>query len=148
MRRTFAILCACICATRALAQTPESEIAGSGIPPRRIVTVITAEHFHAPEEIPEVRLVLEGAHLNAIANALGSEAVAALVKHTLGAGAFEELRGIFTTPQGGSDALRAALSGRVILLAGDGWALAVDAGKEGNRALLQSLGAQLTAPST
>ena len=89
MRRTFAILCACICATRALAQTPESEIAGSGIPPRRIVTVITAEHFHAPEEIPEVRLVLEGAHLNAIANALGSEAVAALVKHTLGAGAFE-----------------------------------------------------------
>ena len=148
MRRTFAILCACICATRALAQTPESETARTAVPPRRMVTVITAEHLHAPEEIPEVRLVLEGAHLNAIADALGSDAVAALVKHTLGAGAFEELRGIFTTPQGGSDALRAALSGRVILLAGDGWALAVDAGKEGNRALLQSLGAQLTAPST
>ncbi|MSR40681.1 MAG: hypothetical protein EXS10_02115 [Phycisphaerales bacterium] len=137
-----------VCAASVFAQSPviERDAPHTTVPPRHRTKIVVTTTIGAPCETPEVHMLVEGAHLNTIAKSLGHDAVSALVRGLLGASAFDELAGIFGTADGSNEALRAALDGRIIMLAGEGWALAVDAGPAGNRALLHSLGAQLVSP--
>lgn len=147
------IACACIvlCGTtfNALAQTLTLDERGAPPQSKQVehrVRVIVTPGLPIQAHGADIRVVVEGAHLNSIVKALGSDSIKTVVRGVLGSRAFESLGELFASSGDGHSALTAALDGRIILLVGDSWALGVDAGAAGNRALLHSLGAQLASP--
>ncbi len=146
--RLGACVLLCVAHSIALAQsaTPEQRPPSKPVVSEHRVTVIVTPGLPLASQGADIRVVVEGAHLNSIVQALGSESIKTVVRGLLGSSAFDGLDDIFSDSSNDHGALSAALDGRIIMLAGDGWALGVDAGPAGNRALLQSLGAQLASP--